>query len=226
MSTTSRTESKHRSAQREGARAGRHLAAAVFATLALAAAGCGERTRVAALPPGATVVALGDSLTYGTGATPDTRYPAFLAEATRWNVVNAGIPGDTAEQGCARLPPLVAENQPALVLVFLGGNDILRQRGARLLREGLAACVHAAAAAGVPLVLLAVPTFGVTGFTDAAIVEDFAKEAKVPWLSPGLGKLLRDDAMRSDAIHLNAAGYRALATNVADELRRLGYVGR
>ena len=226
MSSKGRTKCECRSARRERAPAGRRLAAAVFATLALAAAGCGDRARFAALPPGATVIALGDSLTYGTGATPDTSYPAFLAEATRWNVVNAGVPGDTAEAGCTRLPPLVAEHQPALVLVFLGGNDILRQRGARVLKDGLAACVHAAAAAGVPLVLLAVPTFGVTGFTDAAIVEDFAKEAKVPWLSPGLGKLLREDAMRSDAIHLNAAGYRALAANVADELRRLGYVGR
>ncbi len=226
MSATGRTRSERRSAWHNGAPAGHRLAATVFAIFALAAAGCGDRARVAALPPGATVVALGDSLTYGTGATPDTSYPALLAAATRWNVVNAGVPGDTAEAGCARLPPLVDEHRPALVLVFLGGNDILRQRGARALKDGLAACVRAAAAAGAPLVLLAVPTFGVTGFTDAAIVEDFAKDAKVPSLSPGLGKLLRDDAMRSDAIHLNAAGYRALAANVADELRRLGYVGR
>ena len=226
MSATGRTRSERRSAWHNGAPAGHRLAATVFAIFALAAAGCGDRARVAALPPGATVVALGDSLTYGTGATPDTSYPAFLAAATRWNVVNAGVPGDTAEAGCARLPPLVDEHRPALVLVVLGGNDILRQRGARALKDGLAACVRAAAAAGAPLVLLAVPTFGVTGFTDAAIVEDFAKDAKVPSLSPGLGKLLRDDAMRSDAIHLNAAGYRALAANVADELRRLGYVGR
>ena len=200
----------------------RRIVAAALAVAALAAA-CGERPRVAAVPPGATVLALGDSLTYGTGATPDTSYPAFLAAATRWNVVNAGVPGDTAERGCARLPPLLDEHRPALVLVFLGGNDILRQRAPRLLRDGLAACVRPAAEAGTPLVLLAVPTFGVTGFADASIVEDFATEAKVPWLSPGLGRLLHDDAMRADAIHLNADGYRAVAANVAAELRRLGY---
>lgn len=202
------------------------IAAAMLAAALLAATGCGGRPKVAALPPGATVVALGDSLTYGTGATPDTSYPAFLAAATRWSVINAGVPGDTAEQGCARLEPLLIEHQPALVLVFLGGNDILRLRAPRLLRDGLAACVRAATAAGTPLVLLAVPTFGVTGIRDASIVEDFAGEAKVPWLSPGLGQLLRDDGMRSDAIHLNADGYRALAANVVTELRRMGYVAR
>ena len=197
--------------------------ASIVAGAMLAVTGCGDRPRVDAIPPGATVVALGDSLTYGTGATPETSYPAFLGAATRWNMVNAGVPGDTAEQGCARLPALLDEHRPALVLVFLGGNDILRLRAARLLRDGLAACVHAAAAAGTPLVLLAVPTFGVTGFADASVVEDYAKEAKVPWLSPGLGRLLHDDAMRADAIHLNADGYRALAANVATQLRRLGY---
>ncbi len=224
MSTTGRPAGECRSARRNDGRAGHRLAAAVVA-FALAAAGCGDRARVVALPPGATVVALGDSLTYGTGATPDTSYPVHLAEATRWNVVNAGVPGDTAEAGCARLPPLLDEHRPALVLVLLGGNDILRLRAPRLLRDGLAACVRAAAATGTPLVLLAVPTFGVTGFADAAIVEDFAKEAKVPWLSPGLSTLLHDDAMRADAIHLNADGYRALAANVATELRRIGYIG-
>ena len=80
----------------------------------------------AALPSGATVLALGDSLTYGTGATAETSYPVFLAAATHWNVINAGVPGHTAAEGCARIHALLAEHRPALVLVFLGGNDFLR----------------------------------------------------------------------------------------------------
>lgn len=226
MSATGRTRSERRSAWHNGAPAGHRLAATVFAIFALAAAGCGDRARVAALPPGATVVALGDSLTYGTGATPDTSYPAFLAAATRWNVVNAGVPGDTAEAGCARLPPLVDEHRPALVLVFLGGNDILRRRPAGALTDGLAECVRTAEADGLPIVLLAVPTFGITGFDDAPLFAAFAEARKIPWLSPGLGKLLRDDALRADPIHLNGDGYRALAANIASELRRLGYLAK
>jgi len=193
---------------------------------ALLVAGCGDPPRIAPLPGGATVLALGDSLTYGTGATPEASYPAHLAATTGWNVVNGGIPGDTAQQGCDRLPPLVARHRPALVLVFLGGNDILRQRPASAVTEGLAACVRSAKEDGVPLVLMAVPTFGITGFADAPLFASFAEARKVPWLSPGLGKLLRDDALRADAIHLNADGYRALATNVAHELRRLGFLAR
>jgi len=204
-------------------RSARIVALVVAFAMALIVAGCGK-PRVAALPAGITVLALGDSLTYGTGASPETSYPAFLATTAKWNVVNGGIPGDTAQQGCERLPPLLAEHQPALVLVFLGGNDFLRRRPVSLLTEGLARCVRDAAAARIPVVILAVPTLGFAGLADAPVFEDFAKEAKVAWISPGLGKLLRDDALRADAIHLNAEGYRALAANVASELRRLGYL--
>ena len=102
--------------------------AALAAVLALALAGCGERPRHAVVPAGATVVALGDSLTYGTGAESASSYPSVLAALTAWNVVNAGVPGETAAQGCDRLPGLIAEHRPALVLVLLGGNDFLRRR--------------------------------------------------------------------------------------------------
>jgi acyl-CoA thioesterase I len=201
----------------------------MFGLVAIAAsliAGCGGKPHAAPLPTGTTVLALGDSLTYGTGATPDTSYPAFLAATTGWAVVNAGVPGDTAQQGCERMPSLVAQHRPALVLMFLGGNDILRRRPASALTDGLAACVRSAKAEGIPIVLLAAPTFGITGFDDAPLFATFAEDQKIPWLSPGLGKLLGDDALRADAIHLNADGYRALAANVASELRRLGYLAK
>jgi len=204
----------------------RLLIAGLVAIAAALVTGCGGKPRPAPLPAGTTILALGDSLTYGTGATPETSYPAFLAATTGWTVVNGGVPGDTAQQGCERMPALVAEHQPALILVFLGGNDILRRRSAGAITEGLAACVHSAQADGKPLVLLAVPSFGITGFDDVPLFAEFAEGRKLPWLSPGLGKLLRDDALRADAIHLNADGYRALAANVARELRRLGYVAQ
>jgi acyl-CoA thioesterase I len=205
----------------------RRLAIALLVSVAAAlVAGCGGKPRVAALPAGTTVLALGDSLTYGTGATPETSYPVFLAATTGWTIVNGGVPGDTAQQGCERMPALVAQHRPALILMFLGGNDILRRRPASALTDGLAECVRTAKADGIPIVLLAVPTFGITGFDDAPLFEAFAEARKIPWLSPGLGKLLRDDALRADAIHLNADGYRRLSANVASELRRLGYLAK
>ncbi len=186
-------------------------------------AGCGS-AKVDALGPGSRVLALGDSLTYGTGATPETSYPAYLAASTKWTVVNAGVAGETAQQGCARLAPLITEHRPELILVFLGGNDILRRGSIQALTDGLDHCAQVAHRAKVPMVLFAVPRFEFAGFSDAPLFEGVAKSSKVGYLSPQLGKLLGDDKLRSDSVHLNADGYRKLAANVADELRRLGYL--
>jgi acyl-CoA thioesterase I len=193
--------------------------------LLLALASCGA-PKVDALGPGSRVLALGDSLTYGTGATPETSYPAALAAMTKWTVVNAGVPGEVAQQGCARLGPLIAEHRPELILVFLGGNDILRRGSIQALNEGLAHCAEVAHGAKVPMVLFAVPRFELAGFADSPIFANVAKSSKVDFLSPQLGKLLSNEKLRADQVHLNADGYRALAGNVAEELRRLGYLRR
>ena len=71
----------------------------VFGLLALLLlATCGG-TKQAALPPGSTVLILGDSLSYGTGAARGEDYPGILATTTGWNIVNAGVPGDTTAGG-------------------------------------------------------------------------------------------------------------------------------
>ena len=108
----------------------RQMAGGVVATSLLAAiAGCGRKqaARAQLVPAGSTVLALGDSLTYGTGASPETAYPTVLAELSGWNVVNAGVSGNTSAQALERLPGLLAEHQPKLVIVSIGGNDFLRR---------------------------------------------------------------------------------------------------
>lgn len=57
------------------------------------------------------MLALGDSLTFGTGAAPDASYPAVLAGLTGWRIVNAGVPGDTAAQALERLPESLRSDQ-------------------------------------------------------------------------------------------------------------------
>lgn len=202
----------------------RWLAAAVVA-IAIGA-GCGKQQRHAALPPAATVVALGDSLTYGTGASQDTSYPAMLALTTGWRVVNAGVPGETASEGCARLPALVDEHRPQLVLVLLGGNDFLRRLPEQGIRDALASCVRDARAANTRLVLLTVPRFGVSGLSNASLYAETGTALEVPVIESGLADLLGRSAMRADRVHLNAAGYRAMAMTIADGLRSEGLLAR
>jgi acyl-CoA thioesterase-1 len=199
----------------------RRRAVAAMTSLLLAACS-GSAPTLSPVPAGATVLALGDSLTWGTGATPETSWPTVLAAATGWNVVNAGVPGETAAQGCARLPALIDEGRPALLLVMLGGNDFLRRAPAAAVERGLATCVDSARAAKLPLVLLTVPQPALTGATETPLYQRFGKAAGVPVVESGLAGLLRDAAKRADPVHLNAEGYRELAANIRAGLVALG----
>ena len=200
-------------------------AAAALVAVCLVAA-CDRAPRVEAIPRGETVVALGDSLTYGTGASAEAGYPAALSARTGWKVVNAGVPGETAAQGCARMPDLLAQHRPRLVLVLLGGNDFLRRLPESGVRAALARCVGAARSAGVQAVLLTVPKIGWTGLASADLYEEVGSQLGAPVVDSGLARLLGDRGMRSDRIHLNDEGYRVLAGNVADGLARLGLLAR
>ena len=76
--------------------------------LLVSLAGCGRKQRGVEVPPGATVLALGDSLTFGTGATPESAYPAVLATLSGWQVVNAGVPGDKGQAAGETLSRIAA----------------------------------------------------------------------------------------------------------------------
>lgn len=198
------------------------MCAALIAGVVLC--GCTQRPRYAPLPPGTTVVALGDSLTFGTGAPSDSSFPVRLAARTQWHIVNGGVPGDVAAQGCARLPELLDEHHPRLVLVMLGGNDFLRRRPESGIRTALEQCAASAAAAGVPIVLLAIPKLGMGGFSAAPLYAETGKALSLPVLDPGIDKVLANARLRTDPIHPNAAGYAAIAENVEKGLREAGFL--
>jgi lysophospholipase L1-like esterase len=201
---------------------------------AWALVGCGKkpgRPTATPVPPGATVLALGDSLTFGTGAAPDAAYPAVLATLTGWTVVNAGIAGHTSAQALARLPGLLAEHRPALVIVSIGGNDLLRRQDEAALRDNLRRTLAAVREAGAQALLVAVPrptlAARVTGsLDDHPLYAEVAREAAVPLHAEGWSTVLADERLKSDAIHGNAAGYEAFARSLFDTLQATGFIGR
>jgi len=192
-------------------------------------AGCGRRAgvRARAVAAGATVLALGDSLTHGTGATPDAAYPAVLATLTSWNVVNAGVPGDTAAQALERLEPLLAEHRPALVLVSIGGNDFLRRVDEAVTRQHVERICRASLAAGAQVLLIAVPrpslAVAVTGsLTDHDLYGEIAGALQLPLHRQGWAEVLADERLRADRIHANAEGYAAFARGLVATARAVG----
>lgn len=175
----------------------------------------------------ATVLALGDSLTFGTGAAPDASYPAVLAGLTGWRVVNAGVPGDTSAQALQRLPALLQEQPSALVLVSIGGNDLLRRLPEADTRASVRRICELARESGAQVLLLAVPRPSVaaafTGsLSDHPMYAEIAAELKLPLQAGGWASVLADESLRSDQIHANARGYAQMARKVYDALLASG----
>lgn len=186
---------------------------------ALALGGCERgKTAVKPVPRGSTVLALGDSLTAGTGAPPDASYPAVLAHLTGWRVVNAGVPGDTSAMALARLPALLAEHTPALVIVSVGGNDFLRKLPEADTRANVHAICAQARDAGAQVLLVAVPRASVAAalgqMTDHTLYAEVAKDLKLPLQREGWGEVLAKDDWRADAVHPNARGYEQFARSL------------
>ncbi len=205
------------------------LLAAVATLLSAALAACGKKPapRGQAVPAGATVLALGDSLTYGTGAAPEAAYPAVLAARSGWQVVNAGVPGELSAQTLARLPALLDEHRPALVILCTGGNDLLRRMDEQALRANLRALLAGIRGAGAQALLVAVPrptlSSQLTGsLSDHALYAEIATETGVPLHADGWSTVLADDRLKSDAVHANAAGYEAFAAGLAETLAENG----
>lgn len=179
---------------------------------------------------GATVLALGDSLTWGTGATPETSYPAVLASLSAWRVINAGVPGDTSAQAAERTPGQLAEHQPALVLLCIGGNDLLRQQDEAVMQANLERIVGTVRGAGSQVLLIAVPrptlAARFTGsLSDHPIYGEVAERLRLPLHRQGWSEVLADERLRADAIHANAAGYEQFARGLLATLRATGLLG-
>ncbi len=202
----------------------------VGGTIALLHA-CGRKSpRAQVVPAGATVLALGDSLTSGVGATPETAYPAVLARLTGWNVVNGGVSGDTSAQALARLPALLTEHAPKLVIVGIGGNDFLRKLPEADTRKNVHAICQQALASGAQVLLVAVPRASVAAalgqMTDHTLYADVAKDLNVPLLREAWGEVLAKPDLRSDQVHANAKGYEQFARSVQGGAAAVGLLAR
>ena len=189
-------------------------------------AGCGRR-KLRKLAAGDAILALGDSLTAGYGAPKGADYPAQLAQILGRRVINGGVSGDTSAQALARLPDLLAQ-KPQLVVVSIGGNDFLQRLPESGTRENIRKIVATIRAADVPVVLVAIPHF-TTGALLGVVSEhplyaELADELDVPLLKGAWAGILGDKALKSDAVHANAAGYRLFAEKMAGFLRKLGAV--
>ena len=110
------------------------------------------------LPAQTTVLILGDSLTQGVGASSaQTNYPALLKQQSQWNIINGGVSGNTSAQALTRLPELLQQHQPKLVIISIGGNDFLQRLSNSDTQANIAQSIALSQQSGAQVLLVAVP---------------------------------------------------------------------
>lgn len=163
------------------------------------------------------VVAFGDSLTAGFGAAPQESYPAELERLLGREIVNRGRNGDTAADALARLESDVLVLDPSLVLVTLGGNDVMRRVPVEETVSSLREIFTRLTARGAMVVYLGIdPPFVGPARTDA--IRELCRELGVLHVDRVMAGLWGDPARMADRIHPNAAGYRVMAERVHEAL--------
>ena len=178
-----------------------------------------------------TILIVGDSISAGFGLDTRLGWVSLLdqrleREGHDDRVVNASISGDTSAGGQARLPALLTEHKPDVVIVELGGNDGLRGQPPAQLQQNLAAMIDAAKTAGAKVLLLGMqlpPNYGVR-YTEAfaRVYTQLADEkqiALVPFFLEGVGG--HPELMQADGLHPAAAGQKRLLDNVWPALKPL-----
>lgn len=189
---------------------------------------CGEKVKkYPKIASGSKVIALGDSLTFGYGADKDKSYPVKLAKKTGWNVINAGINGDTSAGVLNRLDKII-QQKPALVLLGIGGNDVLRKVPSSVTKDNIAKIINQLQAKNIPVVLIAEPHISASALfgkaSDNPIYQEIASSHNVPLLSDVWSDILSDNKLKSDQIHANADGYALFSDKLYAFLQEQGFV--
>jgi acyl-CoA thioesterase I len=193
-----------------------------------------------------TVLILGDSLSAEYGLARGTGWVALLSarlatyqmeskpdkkpdDKRDYAVVNASISGDTTSGGRSRLPGLLAQHKPAVVVIELGGNDALRGLPLKMTEDNLASLVRASQAAGAQVLLLGMqipPNYGADYAKQFAqvyvTVAQAHKAAVVPFFLAGIA----DDPdpskwFQADRIHPLASAHPKMLDNVWPSLKKL-----
>jgi acyl-CoA thioesterase I len=181
--------------------------------------------------PTKTVLVLGDSLSAAHNIPVEAGWVHLLEVRLEnmepgWTVVNASISGETSVGGRNRLPALLAQHHPRIVVIELGANDGLRGLPLGDLRGNLAAMVDAAQHAGAKVLLLGIelPVNYGPQYRDGlrAIYADLARDkhtALVPFLLEGVA--LNPALMQDDGLHPVAAGEPVVLDTVWPKLTPL-----
>ena len=201
----------------------RKLTLAFLLTLFISS--CSEpKVALQKLSSDAVILAFGDSLTYGTGATDEQAYPSILTKLTAHEVINEGIPGEISKDGAKRLPGLLDEIQPEILILIHGGNDILKKIPRSETAKNLREMISSAKQRNIAVILLGVPEPKLFSLSSAEVYQTISDEFEIVTDLYTLPEILHDQDLKSDLVHPNAQGYYQMAENIYSLLERQGAI--
>ena len=184
--------------------------------------------------PTSRLLVVGDSLSAEYGIARGTGWVALLdaqlqKDHPNWQVVNASISGDTTAGGLARLPPLLKQHQPQLVVIELGGNDALRGFSLKRTEDNLVKMIRACQAIKAKVLLVGMqvpPNYGAAYASDFtrlfARISKQQQTALVPFLLAGVADDKDPTALfQADRIHPKAEAHPRILANVWVVLKKM-----
>jgi len=189
----------------------------IITTLLLAAilicSGCGQ-PKINQISDTSVIVAFGDSLTHGTGANNDESYPAVLSGLLNREVINAGIPGEDTTDGLKRLPSVLEQHKPTLVILCHGGNDMLQRQNTQNTIKNINAMIDIIQDYDADVILIGVPKPALILKT-AKFYKEIAKQQKIPYQGKIIAEVLSTPPLKSDHAHPNEDGYKQVAEAIS-----------
>lgn len=164
------------------------------------------------------ILAFGDSLTVGVGVSKEFSYPSQLSAILKeklpnHQLINSGVSGEVTKDGLMRLKNVLETVQPDLMILLEGGNDILRNKSFNTIKNNLEQMIVLAQQNNVQVILLGVPKKNLFAST-ASLYDELADEYELIYDGEIISDLIKDNSMKSDAVHFNKKGYRKLAERV------------
>ena len=169
-------------------------------------------------PTGKNIIAFGDSLTEGVGAPSGKTYPDRLSASLGVPILNKGVRGNTTSEALARLDRDVLRSDPKIVLLLLGGNDLLRRVPREETLRDYEEVVKRIQAKGALVIVLSLEAG--MGAELAKSVREIAERNGCPIVRDILGGIMGQSDLMSDPVHPNDRGYELLAKKVEPVLKR------
>jgi acyl-CoA hydrolase len=170
-------------------------------------------------PP--VIVAFGDSLTAGSGASKDESYPAHLSRMLGIEVINAGVSNERTTDAVRRISSILQRYKPDIVIVEEGMNDVLTGRKRAKIKENLKKIVETVKKHGAKPIVIGIPDMDLIDLmiaSDIGLYEEVATETGALYIPNVVGPVLRDESLKSSETYPNAEGYKEMAKKIYEYL--------